>query len=152
MKKLITAVLCAAAGFAALPAAAQSLTTQQQATIKQLLSTYADKAKADAAKNKTTAEPFSADSGRQLFMKARNWEGNEEPACAGCHTEDPAKDGRHASSKKPIRPLAPAANVDRFTDAAKVEKNFATHCREIYSRDCSSQEKGHILTFLAGLK
>ena len=122
-----------------------------------LIAGYNEKAKAEAAKaskpNKpVVAEAFSAENGRQIYLMKRNWEGDELPACAACHTDDPKSAGTHNETKKPIKPLAPAANPERFTDAAKVEKNFTTHCREVYSRDCTSAEKGHFLTYLLSVK
>ena len=44
------------------------------------------------------------------------------PACTSCHTADPAKAGRHVVTDKPIKPLAPSANPERFTDLAKADK------------------------------
>ena len=42
-------------------------------------------------------------------------------SCASCHTDNPKQAGRTRVGK-PIEPLAPSANRERFTDAAKVEK------------------------------
>lgn len=149
-------MLALAGTLAAIPfgALAEGFTPKQTEIMKQLVSLYFDKAKAEAAKSKdkSPVEPFSADHGRKLYLMARNWEGNEEPACSGCHTDDPKREGKHAMSKKTIRPLAPSVNPDRFTDIKKVEKNFATHCEEIYNRDCSAMEKGNFVTYMMSVK
>ena len=133
------------------PACAQ-VSEKQTNVMKQLIEGYAKMTKAEADKKKSAAESFSADNGRQIYLASRNWEGEEQPACATCHTDDPKKVGKHIISKKPINPLAPAANPERFTDIAKVEKNFSKHCNELYNRDCTAQEKGHFLTYLLSVK
>ena len=51
-----------------------------------------------------------------------------------------------------IRALAPAANAQRFTDAAKVEKWFKRNCNEVLERACTAQEKGDVLAYLMSLK
>jgi cytochrome c peroxidase len=154
MKK--TTLLMALGAAIALPALAQGISATQTDIMTKLIATYAEKAKTEAAaraKGKPFAvEQFTAENGRQIFMMSRNWEGDQQPACAACHTEDPKNEGKHIESKKPIKPLAPAANPERFTDVQKVEKNFAIHCRDVYSRDCTSAEKGHFLTYLMSVK
>jgi mono/diheme cytochrome c family protein len=148
-------LLLAVAGMIAAPVQAEGISATQMEVMKSLTAKYASKAKADAAKAKDKSvkvEAFSAETGRQLYLKSRNWEGEEAPSCSACHTEDPKQQGTHASTKKPIKPLAPVANAERFTDAAKVEKNFAKHCQEIYTRDCDASEKGNFLTYMMSVK
>jgi hypothetical protein len=139
----------------AVPVHAEGVSSTQTDVIKKLMTNYAEKAKSDAAKAKgkpIAAEEFAADAGRKIYLSSRNWEGAEAPACAACHTDDPKKPGKHAATKKPIQPLAPAVNPERFTNIAKVEKNFSTHCQEIYSRDCDPSEKGHFLAYMLSIK
>ena len=73
-------------------------------------------------------------------------------SCASCHTDKPTQPGRHAKTDKAIAPLAPAANAERFTDAAKVEKWFRRNCNDTASRACSPQEKADVLAWLLSLK
>lgn len=153
MKRM--SLLLALSGTLALSAQAQGISTAQTDTMKQLIAVYAEKVKADANKVKgkpLPVEPFAVENGRQIFLMSRNWEGDEMPACAACHTDDPKQEGKHNTTKKPIKPLAPAANPERFTDVQKVEKNFSLHCRDLYSRDCTAMEKGHFLTYLMSVK
>lgn len=91
---------------------------------------------------------FDPERGRQLYSKqaASDW------SCATCHTEDPRSPGEHCETHKKIQPIAPGANPDRFTDAAKVEKWFKRSCKDVLGRECSTQEKGDFLTYLASLK
>lgn len=75
-----------------------------------------------------------------------------EWSCASCHTERPTQQGRHAKTDKAIQPLAPAANGERFTDAAKVDKWFRRNCNDTLNRVCSAQEKADVMAWLLSLK
>lgn len=87
---------------------------------------------------------FSAERGAQFFKSTH---GNDW-SCASCHTENPAQSGKHAKTGKLIRPMATAANPERFTDPAKVEKWFRRNCNDVLNRTCTTLEKGDVLTFL----
>jgi hypothetical protein len=87
---------------------------------------------------------FSAERGRAFFQQTH---GNDW-SCASCHTKNPATPGRHARTNKPIKPMAPAANAERFTSARKVNKWFRRNCNDVLGRACTAQEKGDILTYL----
>jgi cytochrome c peroxidase len=73
-------------------------------------------------------------------------------SCSSCHGPTPLTDGRHASTGKAIKPLAPAANALAFTDSARVDKWFRRNCNDVLSRACSDGEKADVLAFLIGLK
>ena len=75
-----------------------------------------------------------------------------EWSCASCHTDKPTQAGRHAKTDKAITPLAPAANAERFTDAAKVDKWFRRNCNDTLNRLCSAQEKADVMAWLLALK
>lgn len=143
-------------GTLALSAQAAGVSAKQSEIMNKLIANYGEKAKADAAAKANgkpfAVVPFSVDAGRQIFLMTRTWEGDSQPACSACHTDDPKNEGKHIETKKPIKPLAPAANPERFTDVQKVEENFAKHCREVYSRDCTASEKGNFLTYLLSVK
>jgi mono/diheme cytochrome c family protein len=90
---------------------------------------------------------FSADRGRQLFLKkGSSW------SCSTCHTTDPRAEGKHAVTSKPILALAPSANPQRFTDRAKVDKWFRRNCRDVLGRECTPGEKGDLLTWLLSVR
>lgn len=91
---------------------------------------------------------FSAARG-ETFFKAKH---GGEWSCASCHTDKPAAEGKHAKTGKVIKPLAPSANVERFTDMAKVEKWFKRNCNDVLERVCTSQEKGDLLAYLLSIK
>ena len=89
------------------------------------------------------SQGFSADRGRALYeRKGKDW------SCSSCHTADPRRAGEHAVTGKAIRPLAPSANAERFTDAVKVEKWFRRNCRDVLGRECTPLEKGDFITWL----
>lgn len=91
---------------------------------------------------------FSAARGEQFF-KARH--GNDW-SCASCHTDNPAVIGKHAKTGKPIQPMAPSANAERFTDPAKVAKWFKRNCNDVVGRVCTPQEQGDVLAYLLTVK
>lgn len=90
---------------------------------------------------------LSAARGERLFKTTH---GNDW-SCASCHTVNPLAPGKHAKTGKRIAPLAPAANPQRFTDRAKVEKWFKRNCNDVLGRPCSAREKGDVLTYLNSL-
>jgi mono/diheme cytochrome c family protein len=90
----------------------------------------------------------AADRGQQLFTltHGREW------SCASCHGATPTATGKHANTGKPIAPLAPAFNAERFADAAKAEKWFRRNCNDVIGRECSAAEKADVLAWLMSLK
>jgi len=120
----------AALALAALPALA--------ATPAELLAGYSARAGA-------TAVPAR---GQALFTQrpaGRDW------SCSSCHGTVPVAGGRHAATGKDIAPLAPAADPQRFTDAAKSEKWFRRNCKDVLGRECSAAEKADVLAWLLTL-
>ena len=97
------------------------------------------------------AEPgfqgFSAARGENFFKVKHGGEWS----CASCHTDNPAAQGKHAKTEKIIKPMAPAANPERFTDAAKVAKWFKRNCKDVLERECTAQEKGDVMAYLMGV-
>jgi mono/diheme cytochrome c family protein len=89
----------------------------------------------------------SAERGRMFFV--RKWSVTDKmPNCVACHTERPGGEGSHVITGKPIKPLAPAANPERFSSAAKAEKWFRRNCTEVVGRECSAAEKADFVQFL----
>jgi hypothetical protein len=91
---------------------------------------------------------FSAARGAQWFASRHgtDW------SCATCHTERPLASGRHATTGRAIEPLAPAANPQRLTDTAKIEKWFKRNCNDVLGRACTPAEKGDVIAWLTSLK
>jgi mono/diheme cytochrome c family protein len=97
---------------------------------------------------KEAGSAASAERGARFF----NSKQGGEWSCASCHTDKPTQAGRHAKTDKPITALAPAANAERFTDAAKVDKWFRRNCKDTVNRLCSAQEKADVMAWLLTLK
>jgi hypothetical protein len=91
---------------------------------------------------------FSAEQGKKDWTKEVKPEGGETLSCTTCHGDDLSKEGKHHKTGKIIKPMAPSANAERFTDAKKIEKWFKRNCNDVWSRECTAQEKGDILKFL----
>jgi cytochrome c peroxidase len=111
----------------------------------------ADKYAAIAKNIDPSYKGLSADAGKAFFNRELTIRG-KQIACASCHTTNPANVGKHIVTKKPIKPLAPSANPERFSDVDKVEKNFEKHCLEIIGRDCTAQEKGNYIAYMLSVK
>lgn len=90
----------------------------------------------------------SAERGQGLFT--RKWGVSQTmPSCATCHSDQPTAEGKHVVTSKRIAPLAPAANPERFTSSAKVEKWFRRNCQEVVGRECSAAEKADFIQFVS---
>ena len=92
--------------------------------------------------------PGNVDRGQRLFTTRQGGEWS----CSSCHNSPPTTRGQHASTSKPIAPLAPAFNREAFTDSAKVDKWFRRNCKDVLSRECSAGEKADVLAYLLSLK
>jgi hypothetical protein len=91
---------------------------------------------------------FSAAHG-ESFFKTKHL---HDLSCSACHTDNPAAEGKHAETGKLIKPLAPSANPERFTDMKKVKKWFRRNCNDVLDRECTAQEKGDVLAYLMTVK
>jgi hypothetical protein len=114
----------------------------QAATPPDLLAAY----RAEAARQAPSFAP-SARRGAEFFAR-RFPVSAKMPACSSCHTDNPAQTGRHVVTDKPIKPLTPVANAERFTDPAKVEKWFRRNCTEVVGRECNAAEKADFIAYL----
>ena len=91
---------------------------------------------------------FDAQRGQQFFTSTHG----SDWSCASCHTKNPLQTGKHDVTGKIIQPMAPSANPARFTDVAKTQKWFKRNCKDVVGRECTTQEKGDVLTWLISLK
>lgn len=97
-----------------------------------------------AAYSAQAGAPAQAARGQQLFTTkhGKDW------SCSSCHTANPTAQGKHASTGKPIEPMAPGVNSERFTDQAKTEKWFRRNCNDVMGRECTVLEKADVLSWL----
>jgi cytochrome c553 len=119
-------------------------TSAWAATPAELLSGYRAEAAGQAAGFQPSAQRGAEFHTRRFGVSAKL------AACASCHTDNPAQAGRHVVTDKQIKPLAPAANAERFSDPAKVEKWFKRNCTEVVGRECTAAEKADFIAFVIG--
>jgi uncharacterized membrane protein len=110
----------------------------QAATPAELLAGYTAQAGA----------PAQAARGQAFFTSKHG----KEWSCSSCHGATPTAAGQHASTSKAIKPLAPSANAERFTELAKSEKWFRRNCNDVVGRECTAAEKADVLAWLMTLK
>ena len=89
-------------------------------------------------------EPFSVDAGSRTWFKD-----SDGRSCTSCHLESVHAKGRHERTGKIIEPMAPSVNPERLTSRRKINKWFLRNCKWTFSRECTAQEKGDILTWLS---
>jgi len=90
---------------------------------------------------------LSAENGRAFYIKKVMIKGKDY-SCSSCHTDNPANKGKHIKTGKEIQPMAPSVNPKRFSDIQKSAQKFAEHCKDLYGKDCSAEEKGNFITYL----
>lgn len=135
MKRILIPVLLPALIGAAAPALAE--------VPADFLARFEAEARRDAAGFSPSAER-----GRTLFVTV----GERDWSCASCHTRNPAQPGKHATTGKPIDPMAPAANPERLSSARNVEKWFRRNCKDVLGRECSAAEKADVVAYLIGIR
>lgn len=126
-----------------------SLTTMplaSAATPQQILATY----ETEARNGDPNFKP-GASRGEALFRLERNNTKGELVSCTTCHTQDPKAVGKTRAHKK-IKPLAPVANPERFTDPKKVAKWFRRNCKDVLERECTAAEKADFIVFLMSVR
>ncbi|MBA3696265.1 MAG: DUF1924 domain-containing protein [Methylotenera sp.] len=104
-----------------------------------------------AAFAKTANPEYSSPSavdGKFFFNRKIKLANGKEAACASCHTVNPADEGKHIITGKPIKPLSPTVNYKRFSDVDKVEEQFTKHCNDIIGSDCTAAEKANYIAYL----
>jgi mono/diheme cytochrome c family protein len=92
--------------------------------------------------------PFDSAAGADFWQQKHQGADAAGRSCATCHTADPRQPGRHAATGKAIDPLAPSVSPRRLTDRPGIEKWLVRNCKWTLGRECTTQEKGDILTFL----
>ena len=115
-------------------------------TPQQIRQTYA----AEAATGQAGFTPSTRRG--EAFFRQRFAINDKMPGCTSCHTEQPLNVGQHAITGKNIKPLAVAANAERFTDPAKVEKWFGRNCKEVVGRACTPAEKADFVAYLSEVR
>ena len=95
------------------------------------------------------AKDFTVAAGEKLWQAPHpDPAGGEPRRCALCHSSDLRATGKHAVTGKAIKPLSPAANPERLSDIAKIEKWLERNCKWTLGRSCTPQEKGDVLVMI----
>ena len=115
-------------------------------TPQQIRQTYATEAAGQQAGFTPSAKRGEA------FFRQRFANNDKMPGCFSCHTDNPLNAGQHAVTGKNIRPLAVAANAERFSDPAKVEKWFGRNCKEVVGRACTPAEKADFVAHMSEVR
>lgn len=106
-----------------------------------------------AAEAAATQPGFTSSVRRGATLFQQRFAVNDKmPACTTCHTDTPLQSGQHAVTGKVIRPLAVAANGERFSDPAKVEKWFGRNCKEVMGRACTPAEKADFVSYMSEVR
>ncbi len=96
-----------------------------------------------------TTPGFGPSAKRGFGFFTKEWGVSQKmPNCTVCHGKNLKVDGKHVITGKRIDPLAPAANPERFTSSAKVEKWFKRNCKEVAGRECTAAEKADFIQFV----
>lgn len=96
-----------------------------------------------------SAAAGNAEKGLQLWNKKISGTAPyTERSCATCHTSNLKQAGQHIRTKKTIDALAPSVNSERLSDVKKIRKWLKRNCKWTLGRECSAEEKTHLLTFL----
>ena len=92
---------------------------------------------------------FSAERGKTFWLAEQVSDSGDKMNCATCHGADLKLPGKHNKSGKVIEAMAPSVNAERYTDLEKIEKWFTRNCKQVLRRECTAQEKGDVLRYLA---
>ena len=117
---------------------------------------------------------FSVSRGEKLYNEKGMIRGLGYVSCVSCHLIDPRErivwhkskvlcrachvinDAEHPNPKKAlvrhIDPLAPAASAKRFTDPETAEQFLKLNCTLVFKRECTTVEKGDVITWLMSIK
>lgn len=107
--------------------------------VKQLIDSYQSESPIQGDANK----------GQQLWNK--KFTGKKpftERSCQTCHNSNLKQSGQHIRTKKVIKPMAPSVNSESLSKVKKIKKWLKRNCKWTIGRECSAEEKIHLLTFL----
>jgi hypothetical protein len=95
------------------------------------------------------ASQFSAESGKTFWNQRHDsLRASQQRSCTTCHTANVKQYGKHATTGKEIKPLAPSVMNKRLTNTKKIRKWFRRNCTWTLGRECTAQEKANVLMYL----
>ena len=94
----------------------------------------------------------SAESGKAFWnQKFYSSKAGQQRSCSSCHTANLRQNGKHVTTGKEIKPMAPSVMSKRLTNPKKIRKWFRRNCNWTLGRECSAQEKSNVLMYLKDL-
>lgn len=116
-----------------------SATTLASPAVEQLLEEYQAQG----------AAQFNAEEGKAFWnQKFSSNRAHQQRSCTTCHTANVKQYGKHATTGKEIKPLAPSVMSKRLTNPKKIRKWLRRNCNWTVGRECTAQEKGNVLMYL----
>ena len=91
------------------------------------------------------AREFDAAAGAALWDRATI----ADRTCRSCHGDSHDARGRHVKTGKVIEPMARSVNPERLTDVKKMKKWLLRNCKWTFGRECTAEEQGDVLVWLA---
>ncbi len=116
-----------------------AMNEENKSAVQNLLNTY----------QVDSSSKFDAQMGSELWRKEFISEKTgDNRSCTTCHTSNLSAKGIHAKTKKSIEPLAPSVNKERLVEIKTIKKWLKRNCKWTIGRECTAQEKGHLLTYI----
>ncbi|MDH5426105.1 MAG: DUF1924 domain-containing protein [Gammaproteobacteria bacterium] len=97
------------------------------------------------------ADTPAADAGKGQALWNQKFPGKApfgERSCQMCHNSNLKQPGEHIRTRKLIKPLAPSVNPQSLSDIKKISKWLKRNCKWTIGRECSAEEKTHLLSFI----
>lgn len=101
-----------------------------------------------AKKEDASFKDFNAEKGKEIFFRENKSEKHGKISCVSCHSSDLKQKGKNISTGKVIEPLSPSANASRLANVKEVEKWLKRNFNQVYGREGTAIEKGHVLLFI----
>lgn len=118
---------------------ATSYAVAESNPVRQLLKNYQSETPIQGSANKGQKLWNQKFTGKRPFT---------ERSCSTCHTSNVKESGQHIRTKKIIKPLAPSVNAESLSNMKKIKKWLKRNCKWTIGRECTAEEKIHLLTYL----
>jgi hypothetical protein len=96
--------------------------------------------------------PVSCASCHQADPRKTSEAHRDQIPCRACHVVFSGQPEGHRPTRREVRPMAPSANPDRFTNEWRTEYWFGYNCKLLLARECTAQEKGDFITWLLSIR
>ncbi len=121
-------------------------------TLNEPMQKFMQELKQKAQNEDPSFKDFDYKRGEKIFTQKQIGRKGKEISCTSCHTQDLTKSGENISTGKVIEPLAPSANVKRFTKVKDVKKWLRRNFKDVYGRVGTAKEQGDVITYIINQK